>query len=187
MHKSVLVIGEAWEEQLKPFEEVSEKDDPRCEFKTELLEYELDKAFKDDLQRWREDATKRYHLECPKCGCSNSSPDEKLLKEEVICNNWHKDSTGKNSGNEKFKLTDVTEQERKDELKRLDEKEKAGAVAWANNMYSYHIEGKGWGYYTNPNGKWDGYSVGGRYSGYFRLKNGAKGNIGKRSWLCSED
>ena len=81
----------------------------------------------------------------------------------------------------------MTEQERKDELKRLDEEEKAGAVAWANNMYSYHTEGKGWGHYTNPNGKWDGYSVGGRYSGYFRLKDGAKGNIGERSWLCSED
>lgn len=33
---------------------------------------------------------------------------------------------------------------------------------------------------TNPNKKWDGYQVGGRWSGHFLLKKGAKGESGKR-------
>lgn len=32
---------------------------------------------------------------------------------------------------------------------------------------------------TNPNAKWDWYVIGGRWTGYFPLKDGAKGNVGR--------
>ncbi len=32
---------------------------------------------------------------------------------------------------------------------------------------------------VNPNAKWDWYSVGGQWSGYFKLKEGARGTLGK--------
>lgn len=36
---------------------------------------------------------------------------------------------------------------------------------------------------TNPNRKWDWYQIGGRWSGMLRLKPGAKGMNGERSWV----
>lgn len=35
------------------------------------------------------------------------------------------------------------------------------------------------GYWSNPNTKWDWYSVGGRWTGYFKLKPGATGVVGE--------
>lgn len=36
---------------------------------------------------------------------------------------------------------------------------------------------------TNPNKKWDWYQVGGRWSGFLKLKEGAQGAHGDRSWM----
>ena len=36
-----------------------------------------------------------------------------------------------------------------------------------------------YGYWTNPQAHWDWYSVGGRWSGYFKLKPGARGMLGR--------
>lgn len=35
-----------------------------------------------------------------------------------------------------------------------------------------------YGYWSNPNAKWDWYTVGGRWSGFFKLKEGAIGELG---------
>lgn len=40
---------------------------------------------------------------------------------------------------------------------------------------------------TNPNKKWDWYQIGGRWSGFLKLKDGATGGMGKRSWTNRED
>jgi hypothetical protein len=39
-----------------------------------------------------------------------------------------------------------------------------------------------YGYWENPNKKWDWYQIGGRWSGLLRLKPGAQGQNGERSW-----
>lgn len=36
-----------------------------------------------------------------------------------------------------------------------------------------------YGYWCNPNAKWDWYSIGGRWTGYFKLKQGAEGTLGR--------
>ena len=36
---------------------------------------------------------------------------------------------------------------------------------------------------TNPNRKWDWYQIGGRWSGFLKLKEGAEGAHGSRSWM----
>lgn len=36
---------------------------------------------------------------------------------------------------------------------------------------------------TNPDRKWDWYQIGGRWSGFLKLKEGAEGQNGKRSWM----
>lgn len=38
---------------------------------------------------------------------------------------------------------------------------------------------------TNPNAKWDWYMVGGRWTGYFKLKENGIGEMGEKSWASS--
>lgn len=49
---------------------------------------------------------------------------------------------------------------------------------WNNNVW--REEDGEWGVYTtyNPDSKWDWYQLGGRWTGYFKLKKGAEGVIG---------
>ena len=42
------------------------------------------------------------------------------------------------------------------------------------------------GYWENPNAKWDWYRVGGRWTGYFKLKKGCEGNLGAPGLMTSE-
>jgi hypothetical protein len=44
--------------------------------------------------------------------------------------------------------------------------------------YTKEVDGR-YGYYANPCAKWDWYEVGGRWSGYFKLKEGAEGERGE--------
>jgi hypothetical protein len=56
------------------------------------------------------------------------------------------------------------------------------AEDWAKeHPFLCYEEGQGWGFWSNPNGKggnWDWYSIGGRWTGFFLLKDGAKMNLG---------
>lgn len=45
--------------------------------------------------------------------------------------------------------------------------------------YRYIEKNGQWGRYTNPNAKWDWWSVGGRWTGFFKLKEGASGEVGE--------
>jgi hypothetical protein len=43
-----------------------------------------------------------------------------------------------------------------------------------------------YGYWSNPNAKWDWFQVGGRWAGFFKLKAGKSGKMGEKSW-CNKD
>jgi hypothetical protein len=49
---------------------------------------------------------------------------------------------------------------------------------FAEKYHGYHREGDSWGYYRNPNAKWDWYSLGGRWTGLLKLKEGTQGDTG---------
>ncbi|MFW6281226.1 MAG: hypothetical protein ACOC1O_00300 [bacterium] len=49
--------------------------------------------------------------------------------------------------------------------------------------YEYDAEQGAYGYWENPNKKWDWYQLGGRWNGYFKLKKGAIGKRGSASFL----
>jgi len=53
------------------------------------------------------------------------------------------------------------------------------AKEWGKNYhgYVYNKEEKGYGYYRNPNSKWDWYLMGGRWSGFFKLKDNTESEI----------
>lgn len=52
---------------------------------------------------------------------------------------------------------------------------------WTGRRGFFHNGAGHWGYMTtyNPNSKWDWYSVGGRWTGFFPLKDGANGKLGR--------
>jgi hypothetical protein len=54
------------------------------------------------------------------------------------------------------------------------------SAEWIKKYFEYaHVPGEGYGYYHNPNAKWDWYSPGGRWTGVFPLKKGATGKLGQ--------
>lgn len=61
---------------------------------------------------------------------------------------------------------------------------------WHGTSERDSVKGR-YGYWTNPNAKWDWYSVGGRWTGYFKPKDGAVGEPGafgnkaKKGWVDS--
>lgn len=51
--------------------------------------------------------------------------------------------------------------------------------------YTWHDDKQTWGYYKNPNAKWDWYVIGGRWEGYLKLKHGHTANtafVGQVNW-----
>lgn len=59
--------------------------------------------------------------------------------------------------------------------------EKTGADFDEEISENFGVEKKNgvWSRFTNPNAKWDWYQLGGRWTGFFKLKNGAQGNTGE--------
>ena len=55
------------------------------------------------------------------------------------------------------------------------------AKDWVDDWHGYCFDEdtQSYGYYHNINEKWDWYEMGGRWSGFFKLKEGASGKIGK--------
>lgn len=50
--------------------------------------------------------------------------------------------------------------------------------------YTYSEEYDGWGYWYNPDAKWDWYSIGGRWAGFLKLKSHRVGmKSGETSWI----
>ena len=47
--------------------------------------------------------------------------------------------------------------------------------------YGYEKKDGQWGRMTNPDSKWDWWQVGGRWTGFYELKEGAKGEVGEPS------
>jgi len=157
-HYTVLVIGEDWEEQLIPFCEHDEGGDEfrkHMEFIDETLE----------IRRSYESATKTMYLDKdnnafytdPRDACLDED-DEKLAVEkekEYLEKGFEKaDVFIKDMGVDFDEYADE-EGHRKDPNTGL------------------------YGYWTNPNAKWDWYSLGGRWSGMLRVKDGAEGTRGR--------
>jgi len=57
---------------------------------------------------------------------------------------------------------------------------------FAEDWFGYHLSGSSWGYWHNPNAKWDWYQLGGRWKGYFLLKPGAQGVTGESGAFDNE-
>lgn len=72
-----------------------------------------------------------------------------------------------------LKLKWTNEEIYQDQIKYYDEEE----IGENGEVYSTY----------NPNSKWDWYQIGGRWSGLLKLKDGAFGKMGERSWATKDD
>lgn len=90
---------------------------------------------------------------------------------------------------EYLSFIDKTEELKKD-WEEISEDEKAGP----NNSFESYVEGNGYkknmaeekyGYYENINAKWDWYVLGGRWTGFLKLKDGAEGQVGEAGLMTS--
>lgn len=84
---------------------------------------------------------------------------------------------------------DETDEVRKEFTSSIEHQQEYGDMAtFARKWFGYEeSEDKPgtYGYWTNPNRKWDWYQIGGRWSGFLKLKAGVKGKLGSRSLLDS--
>jgi hypothetical protein len=55
------------------------------------------------------------------------------------------------------------------------------------DYHGFYKVGNDWFRKTNPNAEWDWWVVGGRWSGFFKLKDGSKGELGKKSLFDTTD
>ena len=162
-HFSVMIIGENPEEQLEPYWELDlteeeVRNDPRGEFHSEQDEVDDD---------WENKTVKMIKL-------SNGE----------FCYTWDKRfTTGKlfeqtkeyPADSEKVTLTYKENAQRQGMTKE----------EFTDNWYGYSKHNGEYGYWNNPNAKWDWYQLGGRWSGYFKLKEGSDGTKGECGVLNS--
>jgi hypothetical protein len=154
-HYTVLVIGDNWEEQLDPFWELdlSREDmlkDPRAKFND---------TTDNNLNDYNTKSVKKVVM-----------PDGTLL------NPW--DETFKVKNEKGFNETKVPP-----ELEQIEVPFKQLYTTFESYMKNWcgeePDENGRYGYYYNPNAKWDWYSMGGRWSGFFKLKDGVKSIVGR--------
>lgn len=159
-HFTVLVVGDDIEAQLEPFWELDLSNeemasDSRAEF---------DDCTEEAQNDWETGGTKQI---------IETATGNKFYP-------WDQDLIEKLTGDRYGKLDEDNLPEGYT-LKKLPFKEVYTDIETFANEYSgYHVTEDGrFGHYSNPNAKWDWYQIGGRWSGYFRLKDGAAGNLGE--------
>ena len=162
-HFTVLVIGDNPELQLLPFEESPEKGSKYLQFDDQHAEI---------LEEYEHGTTKMVHL-----------PDGRIVwpwESEFRVASPNNPFDGlRFSTQDKFEFPEGSVEKEtpfKDYYKSFQQ------FAEDYHGFSDPEETTGhYGYWTNPNAKWDWYQIGGRWHGFFRLKEGttgAKGSLG---------
>ena len=155
-HFTVLVIGENPEEQLRPYQENNMGDCPR-----EYMEFfDVEEENREEYQTRKLEAVRLSD------GALHSRYEDMFYKVTDESKPWDKEFVLP----ENCELVEVpasvlypTYQEYLEEWHGYRKDEETGK----------------YGYWENPNAKWDWYQLGGRWTGFFRLKEGAFGERGE--------
>ena len=155
-HFTVLVIGNNWEAQLDPFWE---------------LDLSREELLKDPRAQFRDTTDENLN------DYETKSAQKVIMPDGVMLNPWDESFKVRNAkGSKETKIPPELEQ------RDIPFKELYSTF----EMYMQEWEGKDsdenngrYGYYCNPNAKWDWHSMGGRWSGFFKLKDGVKPIVGR--------
>lgn len=162
-HFTVLVIGDDHEAALAPFQENNMGDCPRqyMEFHDQEDEYR---------QEYEEDSRDMKRL-----------PDGRLVSPY---DGAYKTSGGLGiSSSDRYTFPEGT-QDVSVPFKEQHATMEEFVREWHGDKERDPEKGR-YGYWENPNKKWDWWSVGGRWSGFLKLKSGASGLTGKRGLMGS--
>lgn len=180
-HFTVLVVGEDPDKQLDPFWELDlhqddAKKDYRAELNIEILNDELVKQF----QLFKIEHSKSLNNRITELG-------KRIENRDFEIPSYRKDETIESMiENAKKQILSCM-----NDLANLDN-DYPNAESWVQEYHSYSLgndkDGNyGWGYYRNPNAKWDWYQIGGRWSGFFKLKPNTSGKLGEKSFMVEGD
>lgn len=209
-HFTVMVIGENPEKQLEPFNEnlevewVDKKQEYKDEYETKKVKefycdsssswgFQITKELFDFINSNKVGATKIYHLE--KQVMSYLTRGKKYrgyftLEDRKRCD-----------GDAWFEVEKVNKSTHPNEdvcfegIVTIRVIEPPKEIALKDKYPDYETYLSDWhgvdddeeqGYHKNPNAKWDWYSLGGRWSGLIKLKNGATGITGKAGVFDNE-
>ena len=187
------------------------KADPRSAFRTEYTKEEAEESYQKNIKRrptqdqisfFRENFTEESDMEICKDfykkkykGGADYAPGGYSGDDFAYSNVRHEDG--------EYRTLFVSEENMEKALEWLEEndldfyntmegyskeeflKESPDAHAYISSDYEYDEESDSYGYWDNPNGFWDWYQVGGRWFGYFLIKEGAKREecmFGQPSW-----
>ena len=160
-HFTVLVIGDNPEEQLRPFQENNMGDCP-----PEFMEFnDLEDEYKEEYEN--------KTLECI------FDPDGKNLGSKYSDSNnqfWKREAEYGFSSKDELDLPEGYEL-RETPFKECYATLEEFADDWHGASGRDETTGR-YGYYENPNAKWDWYQLGGRWTGFFKVKIGAEGRQG---------
>lgn len=159
-HFTVMVIGENVETQLAPFQENNMGDCPK-----EFMEFnDMEDEF---LEEYENGSTTKVVMPD---GTYKNRWDDAFRKpgEHGIGSNTHEVPAELEQREVPFKELYATFEE---------------FVAGYHSYEKRDEDKNRYGYWENPNRKWDWYQVGGRWSGFLKLKEGARGAHGERSWM----
>lgn len=151
MHFTVLVVGEDVQSQLAPFQENNDGDCPR-EYMT----------FYDVEDKYREEYENKSNLMVVLEDGQLVSPHDKIFTEP--------DESGHVGVPEHFRMREVLHKSRYETLD-----------AYVLDHYGEERDAETgrYGTWDNPNSKWDWWLLGGRWTGFFKLKAGEQGATGR--------
>ena len=157
-HFTVMVIGAEPEKQLAPYHEYE------CTGVDD--EYVIDVDCTEEVEEWKKETVW--------VGISKETgeADYHFNEEQAVKN-----------------LTDITTMERADwiESKHAEDEDNESLDEYIVDWFGYKQNDEGcYIQHTNPNAKWDWYQVGGRWSGFFKVKEAAEGELGEKSW-CNKN
>lgn len=162
-HYTVLVIGEDPEDQLAPYQENNNGDTP-----SEYLEFEdTEEEF---AEQYENDGTERVVMPD---GTYKSRWDDSFRKEGRF-----------GIGSDTHAIPENLEV-RKVPFKELFDSLEEFAHEWHGCSERDERTGR-YGYWSNPNSKWDWYQLGGRWRGYFKLKPKTEGRVGNAGAFDNE-
>lgn len=159
-HFTVMVIGHNIEGQLAPFQENNMGDCPK-----EFMEFtDMEDEYREEYEN-----EGRNMVVMPDGTFKNSWDDEfRKPGQHGIGSNTHEVPAHLEQREVPFKELHATFED---------------FVKDYHGYESRDEEKNRYGYWENPNRKWDWYQVGGRWSGFLKLKEGAQGAHGQRSWM----
>jgi hypothetical protein len=187
-HFTVLVIGNDAEEQLAPYQENNIGDCPEEYLEFQDCTDEINKQWEENIKtisEWYSDGTVYLNKEdydkfkndgrlTTKKPYSIHSLNQRV---SVSCDSEEKlyglaHSLQSPEEFTMFLIEGPKEIPIRDKYKDIQE--------FANDYHGYEKDEEDrYGYTTNPNSKWDWYQLGGRWTGFFKLKKGANGQVGE--------